>query len=398
MPNYKYVAKDKTGKNVSGLAEMPDEVSLIDRLHRQELLVVSIHQTKAPKLQARSVKLDELVIFCRQLATMIDSGIPLAQTLSILAEQTEDKYLSEVTAKTRQDIEEGLSFSEALKKHQKVFSGLFISMVRAGEVSGQLDEVLDRLATYLEKVSVLKRKVRSSLIYPVVVISMAILITTFLLIKVVPTFKAIFVTLGGRLPLPTRILIGISDGIRSSFLYIVIILVILGIIIQRYVSTEKGRYNFDKMLLKVPIFGQLFRKVAVAKFSRTLSTLVKSGVPIIDSLEIVGKTSGNKIIEQAIIQATSSIKEGEPIAEPLARGNIFPPMVVRMISVGEQTGHLEKMLSKIADFYEEQVDAAVSALTSLIEPVVIVLLGTIIGGIVISLFLPIFSVLELIGH
>ena len=398
MPIYKYTAKDKTGKTIVTIAEAQDEHSLIESLHKKELMVISLKEEKAKKLREHAVKLDELVIFSRQFATMIESGIPLAQTLSILTEQIEDKFLAQIILKVRQDIEEGASFSEALKKHPRVFSDFFISMTKAGEASGMLDEVLDRLASYLEKTSALIRKVRSSLIYPVVVISMAILITTFLLIKVVPTFKGIFATLGGSLPLPTLILIKISDTLRAFFLYILISIIAVGFFFQRYISTPFGRREFDKALLNLPLFGPLFTKVAVARFSRTLSTLVKSGVPILNALEIVGKTSGNKIIEEAITKSCSSIKEGEPIADPLLKSKVFPPMVVRMISVGEQTGRLEHMLGKIADFYDDQVEAAVTGLTSLIEPIVIVFLGVIIGGIVISLFLPIFKVLELLGH
>lgn len=398
MPSYKYTAKDKTGRTIISIAEAQDEHSLIESLHKKELMVVSIKEARSKKLRGHSVKLDELVIFSRQFATMIDSGIPLAQTLSILTEQIEDKYLAQVTLNIRQDIEEGSSFSEALKKHPRVFSDFFVSMSKAGEASGMLDEVLDRLATYLEKTSALIRKVRASLVYPIVVIGMALLITAFLLIKVVPAFKGIFSTLGGSLPVPTQILIAISDTLRAFFVHVVVAIALAGFGFQRYIATPSGRRNFDKALLTIPLFGKLFTKVAVARFSRTLSTLVKSGVPILNALEIVGKTSGNKIVEEAVTSSCSSIKEGEPIAEPLGRSKVFPPMVVRMISVGEQTGRLEHMLGKIADFYEDQVDAAVAGLTSLIEPLVIVFLGVIIGGIVISLFLPIFKVLELLGH
>ena len=397
MPNYKYTAKDKTGKTITSISQSADENSLIENLHKQDMIVVSIKEEKTRKMAARSVKLDELVIFSRQFATMIDRGIPLAQTLSMLTGQVEDKYLARIILEMRQAIEDGSSFSDALKKHPKVFSDLYVNMVRAGEVSGGLDAVLDRLAVYLEKTSALIRKVRSSLVYPIVVISMAILITIFLLVKVVPTFKGIFTSLGGVLPLPTQILIAVSDTIRTSFLYLVIGGVIIVVGAKRYIATSRGRYQFDKLTLKLPIVGPLFRKVAVAKFSRTLSTLVKSGVPILDALDIVGKTSGNKVIEEAILGSRKAIKEGEPIADPLGKSKVFPPMVVRMIAVGEQTGQLEKMLSKIADFYEDQVDAAVAGMTSLIEPLVILFLGVIVGGIVISLFLPIFKIFELLG-
>jgi type IV pilus assembly protein PilC len=271
-------------------------------------------------------------------------------------------------------------------------------MVKAGEASGKLDEILDRLATYLEKANSIQRKIRSSLVYPAVVISLALIITLVLLIKVVPIFKNIFETLGGTLPLPTQMLIIISDMLRKNFLSAFIAVVIMVFLLKKYISTPQGRYKFDKMLIKLPIFGKLVRNIAVAKFTRTLATLVKNGVPILQALSIVGKTSGNKIIEENVVNACSSIKEGEPISGPLAKGGIFPPMVVRMISIGEQTGQLEKMLNKIADFYEEQVDAAVSGLVSMIEPLVIAFLGIVIGSIVTALFLPIFKITELLGR
>jgi type IV pilus assembly protein PilC len=271
-------------------------------------------------------------------------------------------------------------------------------MARAGETSGMLHEVLDRLASYLEKSAALARKIRSSLVYPAVVIVMAIIITGVLLLKVVPTFKGIFEVLGGELPLPTQILIGISDLLRSYFLYVLGALIVFGFLLKKYISTPRGRYQFDKTKLRVPVLGPLFRKLAVAKFSRTFSTLVKSGVTILNALEIVSKTSGNKVVEEAVLSCSKAVRDGEPISKPLAKSGIFPPMVCRMISVGEQSGQLEKMLTKIADFYDEQVDAATSALTSLIEPLVIAFLGIVIGGIVIALFLPIFKITQLISR
>ncbi|MEK7849920.1 MAG: type II secretion system F family protein [Candidatus Omnitrophota bacterium] len=331
------------------------------------------------------------------MATMVDSGITLVQSLHILSEQAENKILSSVTLKIKEDIESGSSLHEALERHPKIFSNLYINMVKAGETSGLLDEILDRLASYLEKSSALQRKVKSSLVYPAVVISMAILITMVLLIKVVPTFKGIFDSLGGTLPMPTQILIGISDVLRKFFLFIVIAFAALVFLFKKYINTPKGRFQFDYNILRAPVFGPLFRKVVVAKFSRTLATLVKSGVPILNALEIVGKTAGNMVVEKAVTDARASIREGEPISEPLLRSGAFPPMVIRMISVGEQTGKLEKMLNKIADFYDEQVDTAVSGLTSMIEPLVIGFLGIIIGGIVVALFMPIFKITELIS-
>jgi type IV pilus assembly protein PilC len=291
-----------------------------------------------------------------------------------------------------------MSFCNALGKHPTVFSDLFINMTKAGETSGMLDEVYDRLASYLEKTAALNRKIRSSLVYPAVVVSMAILITAFLLLKVVPTFKGIFDSLGGTLPLPTLILLGISAALRKYILAMIIISVLASAAFKKYISTEKGHYNLDRFKLRAPVLGVLFRKLAVAKFARTFSTLVKSGVSILSALDIVSKTSGNKIVEEAVLNCSKAVRDGEPMARPLSKSGVFPPMVTRMIGVGEQTGQLEKMLSKIADFYDEQVDAAAAALTSMIEPLVIAFLGILIGGIVIALFLPIFKITELVAR
>jgi len=400
MSHYRYTAKDKTGQAITGLLEGKSEAEVAEALHKKELIIVSIQETKKKFLKAKGggkIKLDELVVFSRQLATMIDAGIPLVQALGILSEQIENKNLKNTVVIIRQDIEAGMSFCDGLAKHPNVFSEFFINMTKAGEASGMLDQVLDRLATYLEKIAALTRKVKSSLVYPAVVISMAMIITAVLLLKVVPTFKGIFEMLGGQLPLPTRVLIGVSDMLRHYFIFVVIFFIILSFLFKKYISTEKGRYNFDALKLKFLILGPLFRKVAIAKFSRTFSTLVKSGVAVLNALEIVAKTSGNKIVEEAILACRTAVRNGETISQPLAKSGVFPPIVCRMIGVGEQTGQLEKMLSKIADFYDEQVDAAVAGLTSMIEPLVIAFLGVIIGGIVISLFLPIFKITELIS-
>ncbi|MFH0855690.1 MAG: type II secretion system F family protein [Candidatus Omnitrophota bacterium] len=404
MNIYQYTAKDSRGQTVSGAMEANSDAGVAEALHKRELVVISIEQdkeSKARKTQKKysssNIKLDDLVVFTRQLATMIDSGIPLVHSLSILSEQTEDKDLKEVVIMISHDIEAGISFCDALAKHPKVFTELYINMTRAGESSGMLDEILDRLAAYLEKSAALTRKIKSSLVYPAVVVGMAVLITAVLLLKVVPTFKGIFDVLGGQLPLPTRILIAISDLFRNYFLLTVGALAALIIAIKKYVGTDKGRYNFDDFKLKLPVLGELVRKIAVAKFSRTFSTLVKSGVSVLSALDIVAKTSGNKVVEEAVIGCSKAVRDGESIAKPLLKGKVFPPMVCRMISVGEQTGQLEKMLGKIADFYDEQVDAATSGLTSLIEPLVIAFLGIVVGGIVISLFLPVFKISQLIA-
>ena len=396
MNIYRYTGKDKSSHTVIGILESASETEVADILHRKDLIVVSIEQVKKKALKAKDkkIKLDDLVIFSRQLATMIDSGVPLVQSLGILVEQIEKKNLRDVVIAVRQDIEAGMSFYDALAKHPAVFSELFINMTKAGEASGTLNDVLDRLATYLEKTSALARKIRAALVYPAILISMAILITAGLLLKVVPIFKEIFASFGGTLPLPTQILIQASDLLSRYFLIFAVLLVIFGFLFKRYIGTEKGRYNFDAQKLKIPAIGKLFHKVALAKFSRTFSTLVKSGVAILNALDIVGKTSGNKVIEEAVLDCRKAVRDGELISRHLSKSKVFPPMVWRMIGVGEQTGQLEKMLSKIADFYDEQVDAAVTGLTSMIEPIVIAFLGIIIGGIVISLFLPIFKITE----
>ncbi|MFA7653340.1 MAG: type II secretion system F family protein [Candidatus Omnitrophota bacterium] len=403
MTKYNYTVKDKNGYTLSGYLDAASEAEAAEALHKKELIVLSVEQAKekaaktSSKGKGKKVKLDDLVVFTRQLATMIDAGIPLVHALGILGEQVENPDLRDVVVMVRKDIEAGMSFCDALAKHPKVFSELFINMARAGESSGMLDDILERLASYLEKSAALARKISSSLVYPAVVISMAFIITAVLLLKVVPTFKGIFDTLGGQLPLPTQALIFISDLFRKYFLFLVIFLAGLIFLFKKYISTEKGRYNFDSAKLRAPILGELFRKLAVAKFSRTFSTLVKSGVSVLSALDIVSKTSGNKVVEESVLSCSKAVRDGEPIAQPLLKSGVFPPMVCRMISVGEQTGQLEKMLTKIADFYDEQVDAATSALTSMIEPLVIAFLGIVVGGIVIALFLPIFKISQLLA-
>ena len=402
MNSYQYNAKDKKGQTVKGIIQAASDAEVAEILHKRELVVVSIDITKTAaskqKVGDKKVKLDDLVVFSRQLATMIDAGIPLVNALGILSEQIEDENLRGVIGVVRQDIEAGMSFCDALAKHPAVFSDLFVNMAKAGEASGMLNEILDRLATFMEKQSALNRKIISSLVYPAVVVSMAIIITALLLLKVVPTFKGIFDSLGGTLPLPTQVLILISDILRKYFIYTMIVLGIGVYLFKKYLKTEKGRYQFDRQALNFPVFGALLRKLAVAKFSRTFSTLVKSGVTVLNALDIVSKTAGNKVVEEAVLNCSKSVRDGEPISRPLAKSGVFPPMVTRMINVGEQTGQLEKMLSKIADFYDEQVDAAASALTSMIEPMVIAFLGIVIGGIVISLFLPIFKMSQLMSR
>jgi type IV pilus assembly protein PilC len=400
MPVFKYIAKDRKGQPVSGVLSVQNRDVLIENLRKRELIIISITEEKSSAKitpASKKIKADDLVIFARQLATMVDAGIPLVQALDILHEQSESKKFNEIIGEIANDVETGSSFSEALAKHPKVFSALFINMVKAGESSGTLDDILDRIAGYMEKSNALKRKIRSALVYPEVVTAMAIIITLVLLIKVIPVFKEIFAGFGAKLPTPTLLLITFSDFLRKYFILGVVAVAVAGFILSRYIATEGGRLRFDRTMLKLPVFGSMFRKVSVSKFARTLSTLIKSGVPILTSLEIVAKTSGNRVVELAVNDVRASIKEGENIAQPLGKSGVFPSMVVRMISVGEQTGEMEKMLTKIADFYDEQVDAAVSGLTSLIEPLIMAFLGIVIGSIVVAMFMPIFKLSQIIS-
>lgn len=399
MAKFKYVVKGKEGKTLKGVIDAASKDIAVSSLRAKGMVILSVDEKKdTPSVlgifsgMRKRIALDDLAGFCRQLATMVNAGIPLVGALDILAEQIEKNSFKDVVSKVRDNVETGSSLSEALAKHAHVFSDLFINMTRAGESSGMLDEILERLATYLEKSSSLQRKVKAALTYPAAVTVMAMGITVFLLIKVIPMFKDIYAGFGATLPAPTLMIIGISDFIMKFFYIGIGLIGIAGFLINRYIKTDKGRYQRDKLLLNLPIFGILIKKVAVAKFTRTLSTLTKSGVPILNSLEIVAKTAGNTVMEKAVDEVRTNVKGGEPIAAPLSRSGIFPVMVVRMISVGEQTGELEKMLSKISDFYDEQVDVAVSGLTSLIEPLIIAFLGIVVGGIVICMFLPILQI------
>ena len=403
MPTFAYVVKDKTGKTHQGTLETQSRNALIEQLWKQEFVVLSIEERAAGKssllkIGQPKIKAEQLVIFSRQLATMVDSGIPIAPALGVLTDQIEDRSFKQVLQKIGDDIEAGSSLSEALGRHPRAFSDFFVNMVRAGESSGRLDEILDRVANYLEKITTLQRKVQASLFYPAFVSVLAFGITTFLLIVIVPKFKEIFTSLGGKLPVATQCLLSLSEFMGKYLAMEIFGGIALIIAFNVYINTPGGRFWFDRTSLKVPIIGKLLQKVFIARFSRTLATLVKSGVPILSSLEIVAKTAGNKVVERAVLSARSSIKEGENIADPLTQSRVFPTMVTRMIAVGEKTGEMEKMLTKIADFYESEVDAAITALTSLIEPMVISVLGVIIGGIVVALFLPIFQISTLVSH
>ncbi len=401
MPTFAYVVKDKLGRTHNGSLETDSRQALIEQLWKQDFVVISVEECRTKQAMRRTSRMAvgsvHLVIFARQLATLVASGIPVLGGVDVLREQIEDRTFRSILTHVRDDIEGGSSLSESLGKYPRVFSEFFISMVRAGESAGQLDDILDRLAAYLEKTEELVRKVRASLVYPMVVTLLAMTITSGLVIFVVPKFKEIFHSLGGKLPAPTQFLLNLSDFTRHYLPAEIIALVLMITAFRFYIQTKGGQFWFHKTQLRLPVFGKLLQKVAIARFSRTLATLVRAGVPILKSLEIVAKTAGNRVVEQAVMTARTSIREGQNIANPLAQSKIFPPMVTRMIAVGEKTGELERMLTKIADFYESEVDAAVSGLTSLIEPLIIVFLGIVIGGIVIALFLPIFTISTLVN-
>ncbi len=412
MPSFEYSVKDKSGKDLKGIQDAVDTAELVRQLKAQGYVVVRVEEIKkkssmlsvqkgpsAPKMRvgkSGGIKLDDLVIFSRQMATLVAAGIPLIQALDILSSQVDKEKFRMVLRKMHADVQTGKSFSEAMQVHQKVFSALFIHMVRAGEMSGKLEEILDRVAHYFEKSSALQKKVKAALMYPTAVSTMAFAITFFMLAFVIPQFATIFEGLGAKLPAPTEILISISNYLAANWWWILAVLGggLFGF--HKFVTSPLGRLPWDSFTLRMPIFGPIILKVAVSKFARTLSTLVRSGVAILAALEIVSKTSGNARIEKVITDLMASVKRGESIAGPLEKSDIFPSMVVRMIAIGEETGELEEMLTKIADFYDTQVDTAVSGLTSLIEPLIIAFLGIVIGGIVIALFLPILTLTQAI--
>jgi len=404
MPMYQYVARTYQGKMVTGKSEASDESAVAKILREQGLIPTSIEigssraktDNRETKGKGGRIKIEDIVVMSRQFATMIRAGLPLMEVLNILAEQSEKKVLKTVLKQVERDVETGSSLTEAIQKHPSIFNVFFVSMVRAGEAAGMLDSILDQVASYLEKVASIQRKIKAAVTYPIVVSIIAAGITIFLMIKVVPVFEDIFESLEGQLPLMTQITVNISDFIRNNFLLALAILIGLILFVWQAGKTKRGRQAIDTAKLKMPVFGPLFLKVAVARFTRTLGTLIRSGVNILNALDITAKTANNVIIEAAVLKTRSSIQQGESISQPLRESMIFPPMVVRMIDVGERTGALESMLGKIADFYEDQVDAAVAGLTSLIEPLLIVFLGFVIGFIAISMFLPLFKMVEMI--
>ena len=396
MPTFKYVAKDQAAHNVVGKVSAENQNAVIDELRKRNLTIISVTQVKESGLGkfsfvSKKINKDDLVIFTRQLSTMVDAGIPILQALDALQEQISQEYFKGVILAVRDDIQLGSSLSAAFAKHGGAFDTLFVNMIKVGETGGVLSTILDRIASYMEKTLRLQRKVKSALIYPAVVVSMAIIITTILLVKVVPTFASIYASFNRELPAMTQVLINVSEFLKHFLWLVVLLLIALGFGLSRWYQTAQGHLVIDRAILRIPIFGELIRKVAISRFSRTLATLLQTGVPILESLDIVGKSSGNRVIEMVVENVKSNVREGESIATPLVKSGVFPPMVTRMIAIGEKSGQLEKMLSKVAEFYDDQVDAAVAGLTSIIEPLIIGFLGIVVGFIVIALFMPILN-------
>jgi type IV pilus assembly protein PilC len=397
MPVFRYTGKTRAGATQRGEIEANDRASATAVLRQRQILVTSI-KAKPKELQIKipgfgsKVTEQEVVVFTRQFATMIEAGLPLVQCLDILARQAENKEFARAIGQVKTDVESGDSFADALRKHPKIYSDFYVNMVEAGEAGGILDTILGRLAAYMEKAAALKSQVKGAMVYPAVIIGIAIIVVVFLLLYVIPVFAEMFSSFGGTLPAPTRFVMFLSDLVKGYILYAIPMVGLLIWLFKRFYKTEKGKLTVDTLLLKLPVFGPLIQKVAVAKFTRTLGTLVSSGVPIIDGLEITARTAGNKVVEGAVLAIIGSIKEGQTIAEPLGRQAIFPPMVVQMIEVGENAGALDAMLNKIADFYDQEVDTAVAALTKLLEPMLMVFLGVVIGGMVVAMYLPIFKI------
>jgi type IV pilus assembly protein PilC len=396
MPEYVWRARTTAGNIIKGEMTEVNESVVLTKLRRMNYADIKVKKKPKDLLEnveffQPKVSTKDVVIFTRQFATMIDAGLPLVQCLEILASQQENKTFKKILTSVKQTVEGGSTFADALKQHPKIFDDLYVNLVHAGETGGILDTILRRLATFMEKAQALKRKVKGAMVYPAVVVTIAVSVVTILLVFVIPVFKEMFEGAGEKLPGPTLIVLAMSDWIQKWIVYLIILLVLVGYGLRRLYQTEKGRLIADRMALRLPVFGMLLKKVAVARFCATLGTMISSGVPILDALEITARTAGNVVIERAIMNTRTAIAEGRTIAEPLMETGVFPGMVVRMIAVGEATGALDAMLAKISEFYEEEVDAAVEALTQLMEPVMIVFLGGVCGGLVIAMYLPVFS-------
>lgn len=409
MAEFSYKALDKGGKEVKGAIEASSEEVIIEKLRNMGYypLEVTLHKKKAtqvdilalPGLRAifHRVKNKHVMTFTRQFATLIDAGLPILRSLAILQEQVESAVFKEKIGKIARDIESGSTLSDALSKHPKVFDNLYVNMVRAGEIGGVLEAVLNKIAEFLEKRQAIIGKVRSAMMYPIVVVFLAACIVSFILIVIVPKFKDIYDQLGAELPLPTQMLVQAGNVLATQTHWVILGIVGLFFLLKKINSTKGGKYRLDQIKLKVPVFGQLFRKSAIVRFAGTLSTLITSGVPILQALDICRETSGNEVVTRALNDVYDSVKDGETIHEPLSKCKVFPPLVVHMVAVGEETGAIDQMLSKVAEAYEREVDDTVNALTSILEPVLIVFLGVIVGAIVIALYLPLFNIPKIMG-
>jgi type IV pilus assembly protein PilC len=402
MPVYTWVAETRKGRTIKGELEAGDEKIALSQLKRRNLTVRKIKAKPKDLFEGVSfmqpkVTTKDLVIFTRQFSTMIDAGLPLIQGLTILADQAENKTFKVILKRITKDVEGGSTLAEGMKKHPKVFDDLFVNLIAAGEVGGILDTILRRLAEYIEKAQKLRARIKGAMTYPIVVVGIALIVISVILIFVIPVFQDMFAGFGAALPVPTQIVVYMSDTLKYNAHFIIIALIALVFGFKHYRNTTSGRKVTDSISLKLPVFGDLLRKSAVARFTRTLGTMISSGVPILDALEIVARTSGNVVLEEIIFEVRGSIAEGQSIAEPLSETDIFPGMVIQMISVGEATGALDTMLEKIADFYDEEVDQAVEALTSMLEPLLMLFLGGSIGGLVIAMYLPIFKMAAAIG-
>ncbi|TLY38190.1 MAG: type II secretion system F family protein [Nitrospirae bacterium] len=401
MPVFMYAGKARNGQAAKGELDAADRDAAIGQLRTQGITVASIEEKKKGKAFEKKQKVTDkdLVIFTRQFATMIDAGLPLVQCLEILGTQCDNRTFGKLLNEVRMDVESGTTYADALKKHPKVFSGLYANMVQAGEVGGILDTILQRLAKQMEKDAKLKAQVKGAMVYPASIVGVAVIVVSVLMVFVIPIFAKMFVDFGGTLPGPTQLVINISSFMGSLHGALIVFGIPIGALfaLKKYYATPAGRLKVDTIALKLPVMGDLIRKISVASFTRTFGTLIQSGVPIMDGLEITARTAGNKVVENAILAARTSVGEGKTLSEPIGKTGVFPPMVVQMINVGEATGALDAMLGKIADFYDDEVDAAVSAMTSLMEPMLMVFLGTIIGFIVIAMYLPIFKMASAIG-
>ncbi len=396
MPVYLWTGKNRKGDTQKGEMEAANENAVRNHLTRLKITPVRIKKKPKDLLENVSflqpgVKQNDVILFCRQFSTMIDAGLPIIQCLDILHSQQENLTFKKMLKSIKDNVESGSTLAEALKAYPKQFDDLFVNMIHAGEMGGILDTILRRLSTYMEKAANLKRKVKGAMTYPIVTLLIAVVVLAVILIFVIPVFQEMFADFDSELPVPTQIVVAMSDFAKANFLYVLVALVLFGFAFRRFYRTEKGRAVVDRTLLRLPVFGDLLRKVAVAKFTRTMGTMLSSGVAILEALDIVGKTAGNKTIEEAIMKTRSGISEGRTMADPLTESGVFPSMVCQMISVGEATGALDAMLGKIADFYDEEVDQSVENLTALIEPFMLVFLGVTIGGLVVAMYLPIFK-------